>query len=111
MQDEQKYQNIRENPDQLEEYRTQGAEHPTPEQLLFRIAVDRILLPDQKIVWELYNYDRLTTVEIGKKLKISQQAVSARIKTMEKQLTNWIKDHQEVYEALKQAEYDVNEGC
>lgn len=94
--------------DDLPEYDTSGNEHPTPEQLLFRMAVEKALLNDQRKIWEYYNYDRLTTVQIAKKMKVSKQAVSERIKTIEKQLVKWVKEHLEVYEALKEAE---ESGC
>jgi predicted DNA-binding protein YlxM (UPF0122 family) len=57
----------------------------------------------------MYNYDRLTFVEIAKKLHISKQAVEQQIKTIEKQLANWIREHQEVYLAIKEAEADSND--
>lgn len=97
--------------DNLEEPPTQGQEHPTPAQLLMRMAISQALMNDQRKIWELYNYDRLTHEEIAIKLKVSRQAVSKRIATIEKRLTKWMEEHQRVHEALTEAEYDVDEGC
>lgn len=91
---------------ELEE--SNGQKHPTAEQLLLRMAVEKALMNKQRKVWELYNYDRFTQAEIAKKLKCTQQAIDQQIKVIEKQLTKWIKEHSEVYEALKEAEAD---GC
>ena len=82
--------------------------HPKPEELLLRMAVEKALMNKQRKVWEWYNYDRLTSVEIAKKLKIKQQSADEQIKVIEKQLTKWIKEHSEVYEALKEVE---ETGC
>jgi predicted DNA-binding protein YlxM (UPF0122 family) len=85
----------------LPETNVGGSEHPTSEQLLIRMAVDKALMNKQKRVWELYNYARFTHSEIAKKLKITPSAVTQQIKTIEKQLTKWIKQHSEVYNTLK----------
>lgn len=101
-------ENFNDHLDELPEYDTSGSEHPTPEQLLFRMAVERALMNDQRKLWELYNYDRLTFVEIAKKTHTTKQAVEQRIKTIEKQIAKWCVEHKEVYDALKEAEAD---GC
>lgn len=75
--------------------------HPTPEQSLIREAMKR-LTPKQKKIWELYNFDRLTQDEIGKKLKISQQAVTNHIRACEKKIAKWVKNNLGAYELLKQ---------
>lgn len=93
-----------ENPDQLAEYPPQeGQEHPTTEQLLLRMAVEKTLTEDQRAIWDMYNYDRLTMVEIAEKLKVSQQNISKRIKVIESRLTKWCKQNQEVYKTLIEA--------
>jgi predicted DNA-binding protein YlxM (UPF0122 family) len=84
----------------LPETNAGASEHPTPEQLLLRMAVDKALMNKQKKVWELYNYDRLTHAEIARKLKVTPSAVTQQIKTIEKQLTKWIQEHKEVYKVL-----------
>jgi predicted DNA-binding protein YlxM (UPF0122 family) len=82
--------------------------HPKPEELLLRMAVEKGLMNRQRKVWEWYNYDRLSIVEIAKKLGITKQSAGEQIETIEKQLAKWVKEHSEVYEALKEAEA---EGC
>jgi len=81
--------------------------HPTPEQILFRMAVEKALSNKQRKVWEYWNYDRLTQPEIAKKLRVKQQAVSQQIATIEKQLAKWIQEHAEVYKTL-QLDYGAN---
>ena len=97
-------ENFHDRLDRLPEYKNGGAEHPTPEQLLFRMAVEKALMRDQAKIWEYYNYDRLTATEIAKKFGVDKSVMARRIKTIEKQLAKWIKEHKEVYEALKGAE-------
>lgn len=87
--------------DNIPEVSAGGVEHPTPEQLLLRMAVDKALMNKQKKVWEMYNYDRLTHAEIAKKLKVTPSAITQQIKTIEKQLAKWISLHSEVYNTLK----------
>lgn len=58
---------------------------PTREQSKLRRAVDK-LTRRQRIVWDLYNYDRKTQDEIARLLHISQSAVSQRLQTIEKRL-------------------------
>lgn len=101
------------NLDAIPEYDTSSAEHPTPEQLLLRMAVERALMNKQRKVWEWHNYDRLTAVEIAKKLKIDPSSAARQIKTIEKQLAKWCTDHKEVYDAIKEAETNdsENSGC
>ena len=91
------------NPEELPEMNVGGSAHPTPEQLLIRMAVDKALMNKQKKVWKLYNYDRLTHTEIAKKLKITPSAVTQQIKTIEKQLQKWITLHSDVYQTIKEA--------
>ncbi len=93
-----KWDNVR-NPDLMPEISTHGAEHPTPEQLMIREAAKH-LSPNRRKVWDMLNYDRMTHEEIAARLKISQQAVSSQVKTIEKQLTKWIQEHKEVYNML-----------
>ncbi len=77
-----------------------GEGQPTPEQLLLREAVKH-LTKKQQYVWDLWNYDKLTQDEIGKKLGISQPAVAQRIKTIERKITKWVKSNMGAYELLK----------
>jgi predicted DNA-binding protein YlxM (UPF0122 family) len=83
--------------------------HPKPEESLLRMAIEKTLMNKQRKVWEYYNYDRLTFVEIAKKLKVSKQAIEQQVNTIEKQLTKWVTEHRAVYEALKEAEQEVEE--
>lgn len=92
------------NPENRPEVSAGGDEHPTSEQLLMRMAVDKALMNKQKKVWDLYNYDRLTHDEIAKKLNITRSAVTQQIKTIERQLKKWVNSHQEVYETMKYGE-------
>lgn len=96
-------QTKRENPDimRMEKY-DKACEQPAPERLLLREAVKHLKLSQIK-VWELWNYDRFTQVEIGKKLRITQQAVGQRIATIEKAIARYCKEHKEVYKAIKEA--------
>ena len=78
-----------------------GSIHPTPEQLLIREAVNNALMNKQKRVWEMYNYDRLTHAEIAKKLKVTPSAITQQLKTIDKRLTKWVREHQDVYDVIK----------
>lgn len=78
-----------------------GSAHPTPEQLFIREAVNKALMNKQKRVWEMHNFDRMTHAEIAKKLKVTSSAVTQQIKTIEKRLTKWIQQHQDVYDIIK----------
>lgn len=77
-----------------------GELHPSPELLLIREAVKR-LTKKQQYVWNLWNFDKLTQDEIAPKLNISQQAVSKRIKTIEKRISKWVKSNLGAYKLLK----------
>lgn len=78
--------------------------HPTPEQLLIHAAV-RFLTPKQRKLWELVNYSQLPQDEIAKALGISQQAVSAGQKAIEKRISKWVKSNMGTY-ALLRGDYD-----
>ena len=91
-------------PDQYKEYIKYRKEYPTAEEALFRIAIDKVLNKEQKEIWQYWNYDRLTQSEIAKKLNSEQSLISRKIKTIEKQLTAWCKEHLEVYNLLKEIE-------
>jgi RNA polymerase sigma factor (sigma-70 family) len=97
------------NADEYQEYQSSTQEHPTPEQAMLRQAIEQALMTKQRKVWEMYNYDRLTFVEIAKKMKVSESAIRQQVNTIEKQLTKWIQEHQEVYLAIKEAEADSND--
>jgi predicted DNA-binding protein YlxM (UPF0122 family) len=101
-------ENFNEHLDDLPEYGERGTEHPSPEQLLLRMAVEKALMRDQVKIWEYYNYDRLTASEIAKKFNVDKSVMAKRIKTIERQLAKWVKEHWDVYEALKEAE---ETGC
>lgn len=90
-------------PDTFEEYDSEGDAHPTPQQLLLRMAVDKALNPKQKRIWEYYNYDRLTTVEIGKLVGLDQSTISRNIKVIEKKLSRWCLDHKEFIKTMEAA--------
>lgn len=77
-----------------------GEKHPTPEQLLVREAV-KYLTPRQKLVWTLYNYDRLTQDEIGTKLGITHQGVAKHIKAIERRIKKWVKGNMAAYNLIK----------
>jgi DNA-directed RNA polymerase specialized sigma subunit len=91
------------NPEELPEMSAGGDKHPSSEQLMMRMAVEKALMNKQQRVWEWYNYDRLTHAEIAKKLKITSSAVTQQIKTIERQLKKWITQHSDIYETIKEA--------
>ena len=96
--------------DKIPEYPTISEPHPSPEALLLRIAIDKALMRSQRNLWYMYAYDKMRPAEIARKLKISKSAVSQRLKTIEKQLTAYCKDHLESYNAIKETENE-SEGC
>jgi len=99
------------NPDLLPEYSQQDNEHPTPAQLLFRMAVDHALMRDQKKIWQWHNYDKLTDTEIAKKLKVSRSAITQRLKVIKGLLIKYCREHMETYKVLKDAEDSEPNGC
>ena len=88
--------------DQFAEYQVYGEKYPTAEEALFRLAIDKVLTLEQKKIWEYWNYDKLTQKKIADKLKSEQSLIAKKIKTIEKQLTQWCKEHMEVYNLLKE---------
>lgn len=94
----------RSNPDLLPEIESYGNAYPTAEEALFRMGIDRILTKEQKEIWEYWNYDRLTQSEIAKKTNSEQSLIAKKIKTIEKQLTKWCREHLEIYNLLKELE-------
>lgn len=86
--------------DQMIEYNT-DAEHPTPEQLLIRQAVDEGLTTKQKIIWEMYNYDKMTLREIADALEVHFTTIDEHIRMAEKKIVKWCSEHLEVYKTLK----------
>ena len=90
--------------DQYAEYRVYGERYPTAEEALFRLAIDKVLTAEQKKIWEYWNYDKLTQKEIATKLNSEQSLIAKKIKTIEKQLAQWCKEHMEVYNLLKEIE-------
>ena len=79
---------------------SEASEHPTPLQLLLRLAIENVLSYQQRRVWAYYNYDRMSFTDIGKKLKISKQAVEQRIKVIERKLHLFCQEHRKVYKLL-----------
>lgn len=104
-------QDVRTNPDLLPAEVILANMHPTPEQLFIRVAIETALMNSQRKLWDLYAYDKLTYVEIGRKLKISESAVRQRVKTIEKQIIKWCNEHYEVYETLMEVANDNSTGC
>ena len=92
------------NSDLFEEYKTYGNRYPTAEEALFRMAIDRVLTNEQKKVWEYWNYDKLTQKEIAKKLNSEQSLIAKKIRTIEKQISNWCVEHMEIYKLLRELE-------
>jgi|ERR1019366_2231838 DNA-directed RNA polymerase specialized sigma24 family protein len=76
------------------------SEHPSPEHLLIREAVKALTL-QQRRVWDMHNFDRLTQEEIGKKLGISHQGVAKHIKACETRITKWCNANMGAYKLLK----------
>jgi len=87
---------------EYDEYR----EHPSPEQLLIRQAI-KYLTPKQQMVWELWNYDKLTQDEIAEKLDKDQSTIARTIKACEKRIAKWVKNNMGAYNLLK-ADYNDN---
>ena len=75
-------------------------EHPTPEQLLLREALN-VLSDKQRDIWELWNYDKLTQDEIAKKVKMHQPHVAREIKKIEAMIAKWVKSNIGAYKLLK----------
>ena len=92
-------------PDQYQEYKVYSKQYPTPHEALFRMAIDRVLTPLQKEIWGYWNYDKLTQKEIGVKTKKSQQAIEQQIRTIEKHLAEWCKEHLEIFKLLLELEH------
>lgn len=76
------------------------SEHPTPSQLLLRLAIENTLTGKQKRVWSYYNYDRMSLTDIALKLKVSKQAVNQQIKVIENKLKTFCEDHKKVHKLL-----------
>ena len=71
-----------------------GVLTPTPEQTLFRMAIERALSPLQSKIWEYWNYDRLTQKEISRRLRLGSASNAAhRIKTIERALERYCNAH------------------
>lgn len=75
-------------------------ENPTTEELFIREALKH-LSKEQRVIWELYAYDKLTQDEIAKKLGKAQSSIARRITTIEKQVAKWVKNNMGAYELLK----------
>lgn len=88
------------NAGDIPDYPKHDNEHPTPEQLLVRQAV-KYLTPKQRVIWEYYNYDRLTQDEIAVKLRITQPVVAKHIKATEKRIVKWVKSNMAAYNLIK----------
>lgn len=97
-------QNICSNPDLLPEIEMYANKYPNAEEALFRMGIDRLLTPEQKQIWEYWNYDRLTQEEIASKTHSEQSLIAKKIKTIEKQLTKWCREHLEIYHLLQEVE-------
>lgn len=108
---QEKQKRITYNPDELPEMPNDGEMHPSPEMLLIRIAVDKALFNDQRELWCMHAYDKLTNAEIARKLKVSKQSIGQRLKVVEKKIEAYCKEHWEVYETLKEAQDDNAQGC
>lgn len=78
-----------------------SAEHPTVEQLFMREAAKH-LTKKQAVIWEYWNYDRLTQDEISEKLGISQPAVCQSIRAIEARIQKWVQENQAVYNIIKE---------
>lgn len=89
------------NPDLAESYELDSQKHPTAEQMLIRAAVDKVLMRDQKKLWEMYAYDKLTVGEMAQKFKVTHQSISKRIRVAEKLIAKWCKAHWATYMLLK----------
>jgi DNA-directed RNA polymerase specialized sigma24 family protein len=79
--------------------------------LLIRMAIDKALMNEQRELWYMYAYDKMLPTEIALKLKLNKSTISRRLQVIEKKISKWCKEHQEVYEALKEAESHESEGC
>src|ERR1700686_185759 len=102
--DDNDVQSNTENPDQLPFIEQEVERHPSPSIRLLREAIDKTLMRDQKELWEMYAYDKTSPAEIARKLKTSKSNISQRIAVIERKIIQYCKDHQEVYETLKEAE-------
>lgn len=102
------YSNIN-DADSFAEYEQSENKHPSPEQLLMRMAIEKALNKKQRTIWDYYNYDRLSTVEIARKLNLDQSTISRNIKVIERRIIKWVKGNVEVYKALTGAMPNDNE--
>ena len=75
-------------------------QHPTPEQLLVRMALEQ-LTPRQKQIWSLYNYDKLTQEEIATKLHIRRQVVQKTVNQITNKVKKFCKLNRGAYMLLK----------
>lgn len=98
------------NPDVLSFIERDTELHPSPEMMLIREAIAKALNNDQREIWEMHAYDKLFDIEIAKKLKVTQQAISKRLKVIEHKIIQYCQDHRQAYAALKEAEAP-NDGC
>ena len=75
--------------------------HPKPEELMLKQAL-KTLTKKQIHVWELYAYDRMTLEDIAKLKRVTKQAISKQIKTIEKRIATYIKSNMGAYNLLKE---------
>ena len=77
------------------------AEYPTLEEVMIRQAVKK-LTEKQQLIWELYNYDRLTQDEMAEKLGVSRETVKSHVRSIERKIRRFCDEHKTVYAFLKE---------
>lgn len=77
------------------------SECPKPEQVMMRQAA-RHLTPKQRVVWDLYNYDKLSQRAIAKKLGKRRTTIQTQIHQCEDRIARWCKANMETYKLIKQ---------
>lgn len=92
---------IPENKQPLEQEYDVNNEHPTPEQLFVREAIKH-LTPKQRVVWELYNYDKLSQRAIAIRLGKQRTTIQTQIAQCEARIAKWCKMNMSTYKVIKQ---------
>ncbi len=87
---------------------TINKEHPTPEQMLVKMALEN-LTPKQRQIWDMYAYQQWTQEEIALFLNVKQSSISKILVRIEAKVKKFVKQNKGAYLLLKLEHKIMNE--
>jgi RNA polymerase sigma factor (sigma-70 family) len=73
---------------------------PNVEEMMIRMALEE-LTPRQRVIWELYNFDRFTQEEIAKKFGVRLRTIESTLTKITLKVAKWCKLNRGAYMLMK----------